>query len=54
MKGLSGSPIVTEKEQGIVVVGIHTHQGQKAGYNSGLYFNKAILETIFRVNKKAI
>lgn len=38
MRGLSGSPILTRDGQSEIVVGIHTHQGLEAGYNSGLYF----------------
>ena len=46
--GFSGGPIISKNKQGgLQVIGIHTHKGLQSNYNSGLYFNKEILQ-IFR------
>ena len=50
--GQSGSPIIVVDTNGpepeLYAVGIHTHRGIRKDFNSGLYFNSHILETLNR------
>lgn len=43
---MSGSPILVCDGFTYSAVGIHTHRGHEAGYNSGIYFSADILRQI--------
>lgn len=44
---MSGSPILAANPQGkLYAIGMHTHSGYKTAYNTGVYFDRPILEAI--------